>query len=283
MINMTGNAACVIAERNAILNGIPKSLWSGAYEQAFALVAGTTKTLGEKLERATKAFALQGITMEQVLEKLGHQDLTKIIPDDIVTMRGMLTALKTGEETVETIFGRGAGSNHEKVQNPLKDDPEQMRGASTAAATADKAVDAGGKVTKDRDPITSGPQRTETDSNEAAKMNTAAPAAGEAEEKGPGKPAPDVQPTEKTAQTAAAGAPVGDLLGAKPYTDADGYMGFMRDNFDSAKARASKSAVTEIWGSTRADRNELLSADQIEELTKDKAATLAAIKLKEPK
>jgi hypothetical protein len=322
MINMTGNAACVIAERNAILNGIPKSLWSGAYEQAFALVAGTTKTLGEKLERATKAFAIQGITMDQVLEKLGHQDLTKIIPDDIVTMRGMLTALKTGEETVETIFGRGAPSNHEKVQNPLKDDPAPARGGSHLQNIASTVIDWKGNVVKSRDgeavvgpvldqrfreghqffetlaawseatarvdrpvfnkpdPITSGPQRTETASNEGAKNDTAA---GKAEEKDPDKPAADVQSAEKTAQAGAAAAPAGDLLGAKPYTDADGYMGFMRDNFDSAKARASKSAVTEIWGSTRADRNELLSADQIEELTKDKAATLAAIKLKEPK
>jgi len=56
--NMTGNAACVIAERNAILNGIPKSLWGPAYERAFALVAGTTQTLGEKIARAEKHLML---------------------------------------------------------------------------------------------------------------------------------------------------------------------------------------------------------------------------------
>ena len=38
------------------MNGIPKSLWGPAYDQAFALVAGTVKTLDEKLKRAEKHF-----------------------------------------------------------------------------------------------------------------------------------------------------------------------------------------------------------------------------------
>lgn len=285
MINMTGNAACVIAERNAILNGIPKSLWSGAYEQAFALVAGTTKTLGEKLERATKAFALQGITMEQVLDKLERPDISKVIPDDIVTMRGMLTALKTGEETVETIFGRGAGSNHEKVSNPLKDDePTTVRGNTAAMAAADKVVAADGTVVKDRDVESGGkPAAAQAEQgSDTPKTAIVESGGGKPEEKASGDAGPDTAAAGKTEQTAAAAKPEAQKPAApeKPYDDAPGYMTFMRDNFDAAKG---KSAVTDIWGSTRADRNELLSADQIEELTKDKEAKLKAIKLKEGK
>jgi hypothetical protein len=276
MINMTGNAACVIAERNAILNGIPKSLWSGAYEQAFALVAGTTKTLGEKLERATKAFALQGISMDQVLEKLGHQDISKVIPDDIVTMRGMLTALKTGEETVETIFGRGAASNHEKVANPLQDNPAPaadkqnggtvkqkaepaksdpissgpMRGASTADAAADKVTDGNGRVTKDREP----------DGEAATELTEQASAAKAA----------DVQPAGNNAQPAATAKPA-----AAYEQTAESYLSHMHDAIDAAK---SKSAVTDVWGATRADRNNLLDPDQIEDLTKYKEAKLVKLK-----
>lgn len=297
MINMTGNAACVIAERNAILNGIPKSLWGPAYEQAFALVAGTTKTLGEKLERATKAFALQGITMEQVLEKLDRADISKVIPDDIVTMRGMLTALKTGEETVETIFGRGAGGHqHETVQNPLKDDPKPQNvesGGKPAAAQAEPAantaktatVESGGKP----DPISSGItvkdgstvevgtdgklrlNEPETASNDGAKSDTAPEATGKATGEALSGAAAIDQPAEKTAQ-AASPAPAG-----KQYDDAESYMTFMRDTFDRAK---SKALVDDTWRATRADRNEFLSPEQIDELTKDKEAKLKSLKLK---
>lgn len=264
MINMTGNAACVIAERNAILNGIPKSLWSGAYEQAFALVAGTTKTLGEKLERATKAFALQGITMEQVLEKIGAADISKVVPDDIVTMRGMLTALKTGEETVETIFGRGAGApGHEVVKNPLKDDPissgpaVKTEPASNEAAKTDTISEA---IARNADAATQGAQ--------AAAAERAVSSNGTNTEL-------DAPATEQTAQAGPAGPAKADSEPEKPYTDAAGYMGFIRDTFDAAKT---KSTVTEVWSSTRTDRQQLLDPDQIDVLTAEKEAKLQALK-----
>ncbi len=262
MINMTGNAACVIAERNAILNGIPKSLWSGAYEQAFALVAGTTKTLGEKLARAEKAFTLMGITMEQVLEKLQRQDISKIVPDDIVTMRGMLTALKTGEETVETIFGRGAGggSNHETVRNPLKDDaitsgPVESRGQ----ATDKKGQPA--ETTAKTDPVESGGQEKASE--------TAASGAPEPE-------ASNAQPAKETAPAATETKPAAP---AKPYTDADSYLAWMRDVLKSK----GKAAITQEWGGTRKDRNEMLTPEQIDTLNDEKAEALSKLKQQEGK
>ena len=269
MINMTGNAACVIAERNAILNGIPKSLWSGAYEQAFALVAGTVKTLGEKLERAEKAFALMGITMDQVLEKLGHKDISKIVPDDIVTMRGMLTALKTGEETVETIFGRGAGhANHEHVKNPLQDEPK--------TAGADQKVDSRGK---------SSAKPAETQDNagaDQAKTASANPPAGETAGDGVGRDgetdydadAPKDQPAKETTPAATETKPA---VPAKPYTDADSYIAWMREILTSK----GKAAITQEWGGTRKDRNDLLSPEQIDALNDEKAEALAKLKQQE--
>ena len=48
-----------------------------------------------------------------------------------------------------------------------------------------------------------------------------------------------------------------------------------------AKPKGGGTAVVQIWGDTRKDRGELLSAEQLDELSKDKTATLTAIKLKE--
>jgi hypothetical protein len=270
MINMTGNAACVIAERNAILNGIPKSLWGPAYEQAFALVAGTVKTLDEKLKRAEKHFGAMGISMDQVLEKLQRTDLTKVIPDDIVTMRGMLTALKTGEETVETIFGRGAGqAQHETVQNPLKDDP-----ISTGLKTVDRINhDAGIKqVDPPADISEKLAERSETASNEAAKTDMGSQGSEKPAEQGQTESAVNGQSSQTTARSPAAGQQ------ASPYEQtADGYTGYMHDQFDKA---TSKAAIKETWASTRDDRMALLNAEELGELEKDRDAALKRIDLK---
>jgi hypothetical protein len=344
MINMTGNAACVIAERNAILNGIPKSLWSGAYEQAFALVAGTVKTLGEKLERAEKHFAAMGISMPQVLEKLDRADVTKIIPDDIVTMRGMLTALRTGEETVETIFGRGAGQQHESLGNVLKDDPKaEPRGNARELAGAATVIDAASMVTKSpngeveapildlrfapgkqvfetvtawlkatenmprpafpeqraesggkssvnpaegqgkaqgEQPKTASANRTPTDPISSGVTEGAGKPAGEPATTG----AAEQLATETGARTATAAKPEpakpeATAPAGKAYEDAETYLGWMRDILDTK----GKAVIVDLWGKTRGDRNELLSKEQIDEITADKEAKLKALKLQESK
>lgn len=267
MINMTGNAACVIAERNAITNGIPKPFWGPIYDAAFLIVSGTTQTLGSKVARAKKGFLAMEIDFALVLEKIGRADESKIVPQDIIALRGMLTALKTGEETIESIFGRGAASTHEKAGNVLKDDEPAKSGTNAPK----------------------GQQKTEVPASKTGTSNPVGPQTSEKPtEQGSAGPGPDAGAAGNNAQPSTA-APSGAEKQAavatvpdKPYEmTADGYMAFMRDEFDKAKARVSKSAVTEIWGSTREDRGELLSSDQLDELQKDKTATLAAIKLKE--
>jgi hypothetical protein len=47
MIIVTGNAACSIALRNAILGGVPKALWRKAYDAVQHTIAGDVKTLAE--------------------------------------------------------------------------------------------------------------------------------------------------------------------------------------------------------------------------------------------
>jgi hypothetical protein len=88
----------------------------------------------------------------------------------------------------------------------------------------------------------------------------------------------DTGPVENNAQPAAAsGASTGSKLEApaKDYTDAETYVAFMHDQIDAA---GSKAAVTEVWGASRSDRNELLSAEQIEGLTKYKETKLKKLK-----
>ena len=70
MIIVTGNAACAIAKRNAILGAVPKAVWRKAYAAVESVITGDIKTLTERREAAMKAFAAFGVTPEQVLAAL---------------------------------------------------------------------------------------------------------------------------------------------------------------------------------------------------------------------
>lgn len=104
MIIVTGNAACSIAMRNAILAGVPKPLWRRAYETVQATITGDVTTLSENREKALKALAAFGVKPEQIFAALGKEGVDDITVDDIGTLRGMYSALKNGEATVEEMF-----------------------------------------------------------------------------------------------------------------------------------------------------------------------------------
>lgn len=104
MIVVTGNAACAIAKRNAILGAVPKAVWRKAYDAVEAVIAGNVKTLSERREKAMKAFAAFGVTPDQVFAALGVEDIEGITIDHITTLTGMHAALKSGESTVEEMF-----------------------------------------------------------------------------------------------------------------------------------------------------------------------------------
>jgi hypothetical protein len=125
MIIVTGNAACSIAMRNAILAGVPKPLWRKAYDSVQATITGDVTTLSENREKALKALAAFGVKPEQIFASLGKEGLEDITVDDIGLLRGMYSALKNGEATVEEMFFGTVrtASQHEKIVDPLSDEP----------------------------------------------------------------------------------------------------------------------------------------------------------------
>ncbi|MDE2104079.1 MAG: hypothetical protein KGL39_42975 [Patescibacteria group bacterium] len=105
MIGVTANAACSIALRNAILKGIPKAFWADMYAAARATVAGDVKTLANRRADALKAFQVYGVTETQILRLLHREGLHDVGLDDLVVLRGILTALRDGDTTPEQAFG----------------------------------------------------------------------------------------------------------------------------------------------------------------------------------
>lgn len=104
MIVVTGNAACAIAKRNAILSAVPKAVWRKAYEAVEGVIAGDVKTLAERREKMLKAFAAFGVKPDQIFESLGIEGLDDINLDRMAALMGMHAALKNGEADVEEMF-----------------------------------------------------------------------------------------------------------------------------------------------------------------------------------
>lgn len=136
MIIVTGNAACSIAKRNAILGGVPKAVWRKAYDAAIDVVKGDQKTLSERRETVFKAFAAFGVKPEQLFAALGIAGPDDITLEHIPTLTGMRAALKSGEETVESMFGtagKPAVGEKKSTREKMKD----------LAEGKDKAADKG--------------------------------------------------------------------------------------------------------------------------------------------
>lgn len=170
MIIVTGNAACSIASRNAILSGVPKAVWRKAYDAAEKVVKGDVKTLAERRENIFKAFAAFGVKPEQIFASLGIAGEDDITLEHIPTLTGMRSALKSGEATVEEMFGgqaRGDGekkSTSQKMSDFAKGGNGQEKPKDKAETNGDKKADAKPAAEKKADkpkPEQSGDEETE--------------------------------------------------------------------------------------------------------------------------
>lgn len=104
MIVVTGNAACSIAKRNAILGGVPKAVWRKAYDAVESVIMGDIKTLAERRDKAVSTFAQFGVTAEQVFAALGVTGVEDITMDHLVILTAARSALKNNEATIEELF-----------------------------------------------------------------------------------------------------------------------------------------------------------------------------------
>lgn len=156
MIGVTGNAACSIALRNAILKGVPKAFWDDLYEQAKAVVRGDFATLANR--RANIFERCQGfdITKEQIFASMGITGEADLTLDHIVHLRGILNAIKDGDTTVELAFSAQEAGAQTQIKQPQRKPPEKPVEAEVVEVTDDKqpaAAAAASSATEDK-PLT---------------------------------------------------------------------------------------------------------------------------------
>lgn len=161
MIGVTGNAGSSIALRNAILKTIPKAFWSPIYEAARKTVMGDHKTLAARRDTALAVLMKFGATPDIVFKLLNIKGVEDITPDHLIIMKGLATALRDGDTTLEQLLqdagqeqeGKGTAGLKDKLRKktgapkpeqgdkPLSGEPEQKQ-SGDAPATAGRTNEA---------------------------------------------------------------------------------------------------------------------------------------------
>ena len=119
MIQVTGNAACSIALRNAILRIVPG--WKSIYEQAKAASTGKGQTMDVRVANAVKAFNQMGAKTVDILRVLKRRGIPDITLDDLITLNGIRTAIQDGETTWGQILDDLPKSEEEMAEQLKRD------------------------------------------------------------------------------------------------------------------------------------------------------------------
>lgn len=104
MIGVTGNAACSIAQRNAVFAGIPKAFWIATYKKVRHVIAGDIATLATRRAEVFAWMQKRGVDEARVLAALGKPGVEDVGLEDFVSLKGMVNTIKEGEATVDELF-----------------------------------------------------------------------------------------------------------------------------------------------------------------------------------
>ena len=103
---VTGNAACAIAFRNAVLKVVPKAVLKKVIEEVRKMALGKSIDLETARQNAIAYFAKQNVTEEQILAYLGRDSREAITQEDVYTLRATLNAIKEGTTSIAETFGK---------------------------------------------------------------------------------------------------------------------------------------------------------------------------------
>lgn len=101
---VTGNAACAIAMRNAVMKVVPSALIKKVITKAKKVSLGQSMTLENSRQNMMQYFAKIGIDEQHILDYLSVEKLDEVDIDMVVELRGLATAIKEGTTTVQETF-----------------------------------------------------------------------------------------------------------------------------------------------------------------------------------
>ena len=104
MIGVTSNAAVSIALRNAVFKVIPAAFTRRIYQEARTASIGKGGTITQKRQNAVAWFEKTGLPEDALFEIIDVRGMDDIGEDELITLRGLKTAITDGETSVEQLL-----------------------------------------------------------------------------------------------------------------------------------------------------------------------------------
>ena len=137
---VTGNAACSIALRNAVLTVIPKAVTKRIINDVKQVALGQSIDLEQSRQNVIQYFAKLGVKQDQLFLYLGVKSAQEIDKQKIFELRATANAIKEGTTTVEECFVKPALEAKKQADAVKKTNSAQDRAAAAIAqATGAKA------------------------------------------------------------------------------------------------------------------------------------------------
>lgn len=122
---VTGNAACAIAYRNAVLSVVPKAVTNSVIKQVRKKLASSEIDVPTARETAIKWFSAKGVSEAQLLDYLGVINVQSIGKEQIFELRALVQAISEGSTTIEETFFEPA--NQKKMAEKAKAAADEAR------------------------------------------------------------------------------------------------------------------------------------------------------------
>lgn len=135
---MTGNAACAIAFRNAVLKVVPKSVTKRIIEQVKQVAIGKAMDLETSRARMLSYYGKLGVNQAALFSYLGVKQVGDIDAQMIFELRGLANALKEGTTTIAETFST-ASTNSEKIAEDARKKAEEAMKRTAKASGQGKS------------------------------------------------------------------------------------------------------------------------------------------------
>lgn len=136
---VTGNAACAIAFRNAVLKVVPKAITQGVINEVQE-EAKKNIDLAKNRQQCVGYFASLGVVETQLFEFLGINTMEEITADMIMNLRGIATAIKEGTTTVQETFIKPAEEKAAAVKAKEKAEDAKKRAEAAINRSTNKVL-----------------------------------------------------------------------------------------------------------------------------------------------
>jgi hypothetical protein len=135
---VTGNAACAIAFRNAVLKVVPKAITKNIISRVKEVALGQAIDLETSRQNIIQYFAKLGVNEQQLFGYLGISKIDEIDTEMVFELRATANAIKEGTTTVQETFIKPAEEKAAAAKAKAKSEDAKKRADEAIARSVNK-------------------------------------------------------------------------------------------------------------------------------------------------